>query len=414
MNKKENILIVSYQFCPRGRIGTRRWSKFAKYLSEEYRVHVISAKYPYQDKINWCSDVINNKDIIIHRIKPMYPSYAIKEDRTFAVKALSKSLSVFPYYIDEAQFWKVPLHNKIDELRSKYSVKTIIGTGAPFSVLYHLAKYKELHESIKLIVDLRDPWMQLLKKQYTFLSKYKKRNELKFEKFTLTKADHVIVVTKSIMEEYVSVYPDINHKISTIYNGYDPQDFEINNTPCRRGNTTMPLRIAYAGAIFIDRAKGFKLFLDKLFSLNSNLSGKLIVEIYSSQVDESFKNYCKKNFDSVVKFQEPLPQNILFKELRSKDFLLSINAENAGFAFGTKIFEYFALGVKIILISPKGELFNLLSSSSHLVSDYSDEELERTILKLFNNFESLDFSLQEKFNIEMLTKELIFLITGKK
>ena len=47
------ILIVAYQFYPRGGVGTRRWSKFVKYLSTDHEVHVLSAKYPYEDKVNF-------------------------------------------------------------------------------------------------------------------------------------------------------------------------------------------------------------------------------------------------------------------------------------------------------------------------------------------------------------------------
>ena len=93
------ILLIVYQFCPKGQIGTRRWSKFAKYLARKgYEVHVICARYPYRDSINWCHEVEGNPRIHIHRIAPWYPTYLLKPERNFTIKPSTGSFhTVFLY-----------------------------------------------------------------------------------------------------------------------------------------------------------------------------------------------------------------------------------------------------------------------------------------------------------------------------
>jgi len=405
-NRRESIIIVSYQFCPRGRIGTRRWSKFAKYLARIYKVHVICSKYPFRDKLNWCADVEGNPNIIIHKTNTIYPSIAIHEKRSFGVKILFNLLNVYPFYKDEAQYWKKSLFSKIDELRSSEKIENIIVTGAPFTPLHHLAIYKGKHPEINLILDLRDPWMQILKKNYKGFSHSKYKRELENEEFAFKMADSIFFVTKTFTEQYKEIYPQFSDKMTTVFNGFDAEDFDkFSEEEADR------LKIAYAGALYKGRADGMMLLINALEKQNKNNIQKCTIDIYSNQLDPNFVKEVKSNYSSFVFLKSPLPQKQLFETLKSYTYLLTINEKRAPFAFGTKVFEYIALGKKIILISPDGELYQLLKSKNQLVSDYSNRQVKDMSQELFRDFEENFIAspkeLYDDFNIKSLTESLI-------
>jgi len=404
MSKKKEIVIVAYQFCPRGRIGTRRWSKFAKYLSKDYRVHIICAKYPYKDRLNWCADVENNENIIIHRISTLYPSFAIQEKRTIIVKAVCYLLNVYPFYKDEAQYWKRSLFKKLDEIRTDNKISHFFVTGAPFTPLYYMSMYKKKHPSINLILDLRDPWMQILKKKYNFFGKLKSQVETRDELKSFEVADKILFVTKTFTKEYKQVYPKLAYKMFTVYNGFDEEDF-VNIKPSDEEN-----KIAYAGALFEGRAEGMLLFIKAIQAQNIKTNLSCEVDIYSNQIDEKFKIEISQNYSSFVSFKKPLPQNELFSELKRYKYLITINEMIKPYAFGTKIFEYIALGKKIVLISPEGELYRLLIDQKQFVSTYDEQNILKMVSELFRDFEDnfivTPQSLYNSFELKTLTSSL--------
>jgi len=69
------------------------------------------------------------------------------------------------------------------------------------------------------------------------------------------------------------------------------------------------------------------------------------------------------------------------------------------------------LGKKIILISPDGELYQLLKSKNQLVSDYSESQINKMSKKLFRdieeNFIASPKDLYDDFSIKSLTESLI-------
>ncbi len=141
------ILLIAYQFCPKGQVGTRRWSKFAKYLAGKgYEVHVICAKYPFKDKINWCADVENNPNIIIHRLEAKFPSFVLSPNRTFKVKLADRILKHTTNYLDIAQQWGGELIPFATQLIQKEQIKNVIVTAAPFTPMVYAAQIEKTNQ----------------------------------------------------------------------------------------------------------------------------------------------------------------------------------------------------------------------------------------------------------------------------
>jgi len=338
---------------------------------------------------------------------------ALSEERTFFVKSLHHVLSTFTHYKDEAQFWGKALFKKLEDLRSKYEIKDFIVTGAPFSPIYHMAKYKEQNPEINLIIDLRDPWMQLLNKSHKIFNKQRKIEELENEAFSFKQADKIILVTETFKSMYQEIYPESAFKMTTIFNGYDPEDFCNQEEGTKTIVAKDVIKIAYAGALFKGRAIAMGLLVDQLASVN--FPKLIVVDIFSNQIDSEFQKRMASPAYEWVSIHAPLPQAKLFERLNEYDYLLTINTQNAPFAFGTKVFEYIALEKKVILISPKGELYDLLEEHDQFVANYETESILNMINELkkdvIDKQKVYPSKLKDRFNIKVLTNQVVTLFS---
>ena len=246
----QKILLIVYQFCPKGQIGTRRWSKFAKYLAREgYEVHVLCARYPYRDSINWCHEVEGNPQIHIHRIAPWYPTYLLKPERNFSIKLFDRICSHSLFYMDMSQHWGWALVPAAKKLIRREGITKVIASGGPFMALYHTARIKDsLGDQIRLIMDFRDPWSKWLPTNSTF-AKFKKRRAEKLEKYAVLRADSSLFTTKQLQLIYEKLVPETKSRYEVLYNGYDPDDFKDRSTP----QDLPPLSMVYTGSLIVER-----------------------------------------------------------------------------------------------------------------------------------------------------------------
>lgn len=407
------ILIIAYQFCPRGRIGTRRWSKFAKTLARDHMVHVIAAKYPYKDEVTWCHDVADNPQIKIHHISAKYPSYAIQENRNFLVKSTYHLLKSSLYYQDEAQYWGGVMNGKAAGLIQEYAIKDVIITGLPFSPMHHIIKLRKRFPDLNVILDLRDPWMQIIPRKFgKLLSKRKHNKFLKMEKEAFDNANKLLFVTEAMTEMHKDIYPMHSDKMFTIYNGFDKEDFNhiTSNISSKKGEK---IKIAYAGSMHIGRTKGLELLVAQMYEMDSEWwSSNLEIDVYTNQYSPAnFENAnISEFFLQVVNIKSPLSQKDLFHKLMEYDVLFTINDAKNAFAFGTKFFEYLALEKPILLISPKGEQYDLLKKNNQYVSQYDKRECNEMIHRIKEDFltQKLNkpIALKSRFDLDNITKEL--------
>jgi hypothetical protein len=410
----KEIIIVSYKFCPRGRIGTRRWSKFAKYLSSDYKVHVVCANYQVRDKVNWCHDVEDNPNIVIHRLPGRFPLFADGGTRSFVVKASYAILRQFIYFVDEAQFWRGPLLRKVTALLKGTSATTVIVTGAPFSPMHHLSKLRRNHPDLNLIMDFRDPWsLQEGSNDYhKILGGFKRRIEEKMERRAIDAASTVLQISEDLRTLYQKAYPNYSNKIKALYNGYDPVDFLQDNVS--QGPPVVDVvRIAYAGALHRARYESM-LYLVNQFQVNDYefWRHRLQIVVYSNQVKQQDGNNLVDNklFDEVVEFHPAMPQSDLFTALKRCDVLLSINDRFNAFAFGTKFFEYLALRRPIMLVAPDGEQSSLLRTHNQYVANYEPGDAQEMINSfkesVLNNTLIPADGLREQFSLHSIVEVL--------
>jgi len=398
------VLIVAYQFCPKGQVGTRRWSKFAKYLANKgYEVHVICAKYPYRDKMNWCHDVENNSNIVIHRLNANFPSFVLQPKRTFAVKLADRIAKKTLYRLDNAQMWGSSLIPFATKLIQKEQITNVMVTASPFMPMYFMAKVKDKLPNINLIIDIRDPWEMYL------TDENRQRQADKYERYAFERADKVIFVTHHRREDAGKKYPKIEEKFITIYNGFDQADFK-DLEPLSKNN----FKVIYPGSLMRNRAVAIKLMVEAIHDLNDNhINEHLEVNLYSLNFQpptfetEALQTIFEKHFHvrPIVSARE------IFGVMNQHEFCMSINAQDKEHAntIGAKTFDYMGMNKKIILVAPEGELSQILRKQNQFVAEYSLESMKTTLLDMkkasLNTSNDVENQFRN-FDITQLTEEL--------
>jgi len=225
--RTDKILIISFTFPPKPGVGGRRWAKFAKYLYKKgSEFSVITSENHENSESNWTQDTISFLDKI-HVINSGYPKLLKLSPKTFLRKVLyrlnliSVKLRSNGQYYDQTIFWKKQLLDKVEEL-IELGHTTIIATGAPFHYLSVLSELHKTYPQIKLIADIRDPWIHSTA-QYNYhkLSKKRFARELAKKQKVVEYFDKIITVNKVITEDFKERYPLFRDKFKTISNGFD-------------------------------------------------------------------------------------------------------------------------------------------------------------------------------------------------
>ena len=383
ISEKRKILLISYQFCPKGQIGTRRWSKFAKYLTKNgFQVHVLCAKYPYYDEINWCHDVNGNKDIIVHPIFGMYPTFLLQPKRTFWVKIWDRIFSHSFNYLDKAQNWSWLMVPKAKSIIKKEGITNIIVTGAPFSTLYQSALLKRRNSSLNIILDLRDPWTISLPAK-TFFQKFVKQKNAQLEAFAFRTANLVMHTTQALKNSYSELYPNLAPKFRVLHNGFDLDDFK--NLTLEKGK---PLHIIYAGSLMKERVNALVMIARTLASMDDPFVIKhLKIDLYGYfyQSPEIEDLATKNAYNKFIEYKGVLSQKEIFQKLAKCDICLSINAMGNHQIITAKTFDYMGLNKKIFLISEPNELSEILNTNDQYVATYSTSSIREAIVKMKND-----------------------------
>lgn len=388
-----DILILVYKFPPMGGVGSRRWAKFAKYLTRiGYRVHVVTTAYPYRDGMNWSADVAGNPAIEVHRTRTDYPAVLFKQDRSFAelcLTAFHLYLHVpWRFPLDAAEGWAnyaIPFASRL--MREK-KIGTLIASGPP-STIHHLAALvKSENPRAVLVQDYRDLWNS--NRDYAFRGPHGpirslrvKARSVAMEALGIRQADHVLTVTEDLRRDLAGAFPDCTDRIHTLYNGYDPDDY-AGDLPAPAPGAFEMVYLGRFGRNPALRPRAIELLAEALRRLDADETIRALRIDLHSELDATYfrgsPNYAliRERF----RFRPLVPPAEVAGIVAAHPFCLSINSPLEPFAFGTKIFDYFAVGRRILHISEGGELSDLLAARGHFVARYDADELVDRLLRM--------------------------------
>ena len=254
--------------------------------------------------------------------------YDILKNRNHNIKLLSDATYRMSYIFENI-------------LLKKYD--KIYFSGPPFSKHLIILLISVILKKSKFIVDFRDPWSLHLKNGYGI----KKRNEFKFliarfiEKNIYKKCNYFVVCTEGMYNEYKKIFKS-SDKIKIIHNGHDLSLAAINKFDLKNKKYGQNIDIICCGKFAsynIDKAKSFIEILG-----HSNHQFKLRFIGTDNITKNLFQVISYKNIN--VEFKEQESYQYCINSIKKSDVGILL-LRNEEFEYGTKIFDYIAVGTPI-------------------------------------------------------------------
>ncbi|MHB1146658.1 MAG: glycosyltransferase family 4 protein [Lutibacter sp.] len=423
----KKALIITYYWPPAGGSGVQRWLKFVKYFRDfgiEPIVYTVeNPNYPILDE-SLAQDIPKGIEILTQTIWEPNNLFAFfGKMKTESAGFLNPNPSFFGkilqyiranYFIpDSRKFWVKPSTNYLKKYLKLNKIDVVITTGPPHSLhLIGLNLKKELN--IKWIADFRDPWTEIDYFQQLPLTKKAIEKHHSLEKEVLKNADAVLVVGKTMQENFSK----FNSKVITVTNGFDealaPENVVLDPK----------FTVTHIGLMNADRnPKMLWEILSEIIFENNDFAAefelKLIGKADASVIDDISKHELSKNVqiidyvahNKVVEFQQ-----------KSQVLLLIVNnVPSAKGIITGKIFEYLMAKRPILAIAPpNGDVSEIINeTNSGIVIDFDDKfALKSAILEYYSEFKLGNLTVESKniaqFHRKELTKkvsELIYKIT---
>ena len=404
-----NILLISYVFPPYYGIGGRRWARHAGELANlGYHVDVICAKNPFEEVSMWYDHVKNHENITIHELPTMFPNVLLKSKFNFFEKLQYRfwlaTLRIIcrGNYFDRSAFWKKEVLSKSEELIRRNSIKNIITTGGPFSVLYFAALLKKKMPHLNLISDFRDPWTSSETWGYSSLSERRLQYEKLKEKTVLTYSDLITVPTDSLKDVLANAYPEFQKKIKVVPHFYDEHEIVI--LPKTKSKK---VRFILYGNLYRAASDRLKI-IAKVFK---KFSSQISLDVYSDTLLQ--KNELLRENNENIRVFDYLPPKELFLKFNEYDFVLLVYPDFAKDYISTKYYEIIYSRTPILIFSKSGMGSEFLVK--HNLGIHADvDQLEETIKDIV--LERLDFKYNDGYDVSdyslsKITKDISYLLS---
>lgn len=259
---KEHILLVNYDFPPNPGIGGRRWGKLAKGLANEgYVVHVIKADAVKGNNASIWSEDVRHENIHVLSLPRAYPavishtgsSLLDKLRYRFEIFRLKRKVKGTIY--DLSAEWESYLTQACEELCTSFPIRRIIATGAPWHMLYTLAKWNTKNRRLQYIVDFRDPWLHARNYGMAQLDEKRKSYEAYKQAYVLESA-HVILSPDPVILEALKEFAEDRNlqtgKMFALRHFFDPDDFKNIIVEPKSLSVDRKFTIVYGGDLYQD------------------------------------------------------------------------------------------------------------------------------------------------------------------
>ena len=253
---------------------------------------------------------------------------------------------------DPKLFWAKGSVKSLKNYITSNEIDTIITTGPPHSMHLLGKKLKSL-TNVKWLADFRDPWTNIWYNKKFFFTKSTLNKHKNLEKSILTEADHIIVTSNRLNQDYSKL---TNSPISTITNGFD----YINNDDSILDDK---FSISHIGSMLSDRNpeilwKVLNSLLKKEKILKNYLKLNLVGNV-SFEVKESIKKY---SLEPYVEYIGHVAYDQTSKYLKNSQVLLLIqtNKLESNYIIPAKLFEYLNSMRPIISISNNDDVDNII------------------------------------------------------
>lgn len=243
-----NVLMIAYDFPPRGGSGVQRVLKFAKYFPD-FDWSPIVVCPDWQTRGSQKDDQTLTSEIPAEalvtagppakKIHPLLKRVSRLRGGDYIVDQLRTNFA-FP---DGAGEWRTRALAYCNRLFESRPIHCMYSTSPPVTTQWIGLQLKRKF-GIPWVVDLRDPWMKNpLRRKYW---KWREERERRLEAEVYSAADWIIVTTRNSRELLINECDVDAAKVAIIPNGYDEEDFALlNASPPKE-----VFRICYCGAYY--------------------------------------------------------------------------------------------------------------------------------------------------------------------
>lgn len=455
----KKVLIITYYWPPGGGAGVQRWLKFVKYLPEFNWQPVIftpeNGEMPVTDN-SLLKDIPKGTEVIRTKIWEPYSIYKKfigagneKINTGFLTEkkkpGLAEKVSVWMrgnFFIPDARcFWIKPSVKFLSSYLEKNKIDAIVSTGPPHSM--HLIAM-EISEKFNIpwVADFRDPWTNIDYYKDLMLTAYADANHHKLERQVVTKATRVVVVGKTMKEDFEKQY---NRKVEVITNGYDSDDVgtgagsrqsaigslqsEAESRHDAAGSRQLEqlklvnhFVIAHVGTLVRSRnPEALWKAIAATVKTNSEFAGLLQIRL-TGKVDIAVRNSLQDSgLEKFVTYIDYLPHDQVICEQQQASVLLLVlnNTPNAKGILTGKLFEYLAARRPILCIGPPdGDAAEIINEtkSGQTINFNDQSEMDLAIADLYSKFKSGTLNVKgsgvEKYSRKALTGEMVKVLEG--
>lgn len=417
------LLIITYYWPPSGGSGVQRWLKFTKYLREfgvEPVIYTVdNPKYAIEDvslenEIPKGIETLRTPIFEPNSLLSIFGSKNKKESAGF----LNPNPSFFGkimqyiranYFIPDARkYWIKPSVKYLKNYLKENSIDAVVTTGPPHS-LHLIGLELKKQTSIKWVSDFRDPWTEIDYFHQLPLTDRAKRKHQKLEEQVLRVSDKVIVIGKTMKENFLK-YTD---KIEVITNGFDTKETSDSK------NLDAEFSITHVGMMNADRNPSalwqvLKEICDEDSSFKSNLKIRLIGKL-ANEVKENLNIFDDSNLEFIDYLKH---QEVNRYQVSTQILLLSINnVPSAKGIITGKIFEYLQAKRPILAIGPEdGDAAEILkkTNAGYIFGFENKAELKQHVLKLYKQYKEKKLVIEsndiQQYHRKNLTAKLATVI----
>jgi len=371
---QKKVLMISLAYYPSGVTGAHRGGKFAKYLracgwepviltvrEEFYHEFSPLVDEKLREQIPVDAKLIRTGFFWAARFKHFLPGLysKAKRSRVLAGAAGGKrqqepDLSSWIEVPDSA-FW-IP-YGLWHGLRAAGECDVIWATSPATGVLCVGAILSRLTRR-PLVVDLRDPWR--IDSVRPCATRLHQRLDSSWERFVLATAARIVTVTDRMADIVCRSYPQHQHKLTVIHNGYDAEDFSPVQWPTG-DRTPLELTVGYFGFMTQGREDSLRAFLQLVGRLPASPQGPYIRFVYRGGDTAMLSRLAL-----IYEVQDRVDNGgfMSHKEASAMasrmDVLLVLSSDNYEYALPAKLFDCLGAGKPVFAVAPEGALLEFV------------------------------------------------------
>ncbi len=346
----KKVLFITYYWPPSGKASLHFPLQLIKHLNEfgwKSTVATVAEDTFTQKDDSLLAEIPSG--ITVHKIKtfepfnlyrkfigkkasePLVASETISKEKNNLTHRLSIWIRMNLFVPDARVGWYPFAVNYLKKVLQEEKFDAIITVGPPHSShLIGLKLSKLFH--LPHVPILIDPWVDIVYYKDFKRSGLTVSIDKYFEKSVLVNAGHVIFVTKSMQQDFVTKYPFVQNKSTILYWGYNEENFSgIENL----ANATEERVLLHAGNIFdYQNPKQLWKYLSKRIAQGEKLKLQFIGTISPEVKDSIIQNGLEK----VTEYLGFLPYQEVINRIYSADLLLVCTTEKRHVP--GKLFEY--------------------------------------------------------------------------